>query len=152
MRSTSLPLAAIGLFTLLVLPGTPARGQAVPAAIPPFFNAVPNIFDPEIDIVETGTLLDAQAVVSDDRKYVTLTMRPQVSTLVALREFTFQRGQNFGPVGFPPPAQNNAPNDANGNGNAAPDAREAAAAAAARAVRPAVLDRPGMTRIEPRAR
>ena len=52
-------------------------------------------FDPEISVVESGAKLDAQAVVSPDRKYVTLTMQPQVATLIALREFTFQ-----GPGGF----------------------------------------------------
>jgi general secretion pathway protein D len=35
-------------------------------------------------------LLDVQATVSADRKYVTLTLRPQLATLIALREFTFQ--------------------------------------------------------------
>ena len=37
-------------------------------------------------------LLDVQATVSADRKYVTLTLRPQLATLVALRDFTFQQG------------------------------------------------------------
>ena len=38
--------------------------------------------------------LDVQATVSADRKYVTLTLRPQLSTLLALREFTFQNGSS----------------------------------------------------------
>jgi len=47
-------------------------------------------FDPEISIVESGTNLDVEATVSADRKYVTLTMRPQLASLIALREFVFQ--------------------------------------------------------------
>jgi hypothetical protein len=50
------------------------------------------LFEPTIDIVESGILLDAQATVSADRKYVTLTMRPQQSQLLALRTFNFQSG------------------------------------------------------------
>jgi hypothetical protein len=156
MRLTPLLLLTVGLVWALVLPGAAARGQAVRGAVaavaPPFFAGGGNIFDPEIDIIETGAKLDAQAVVSADRKYVTLTMRPQVSTLIALREFTFQRGQALGPVGIPQAGQNNvqnnAPNNARNNGNVAPNAGPAAAGA----VRPSVLERPGMTRIEPRAR
>src|SRR6185437_11967419 len=45
---------------------------------------------------------DAQATVSADRKYVTLNMRPQNSTLLALRAFNFQQGTAFGNVGDPP--------------------------------------------------
>jgi type II secretory pathway component GspD/PulD (secretin) len=49
-------------------------------------------FAPTIDVVESGVVLDVQATVSADRKYVTLTLRPQLATLVALRDFTFQSG------------------------------------------------------------
>jgi hypothetical protein len=48
------------------------------------------IFEPEIDIVNSGQILDAQATVSHDRKYVTMTMRPQSSQLLSLQTFTFQ--------------------------------------------------------------
>ncbi|MCE5326497.1 MAG: hypothetical protein LLG01_08780 [Planctomycetaceae bacterium] len=34
----------------------------------------------ETAVLSTGTMLDVQAVVSDDRRYVTLTVRPQIST------------------------------------------------------------------------
>src|SRR5262245_25222274 len=40
-----------------------ARAQLVP-----FFNANPTGFDPEISVVNSGELLDAQAVVSNDLK------------------------------------------------------------------------------------
>src|SRR4029434_3080952 len=61
-------------------------------------------FDPEISIVESGVVLDVQATVSADRKYVTLTLRPQLSTLIQLREFVFQNGNNASsaPGGGPP--------------------------------------------------
>jgi hypothetical protein len=48
------------------------------------------IFEPEIGVVNSGAVLDAQATVSADRKYVTMTMRPSVSQLLALHTFQFQ--------------------------------------------------------------
>jgi hypothetical protein len=48
------------------------------------------IFEPEIDIVNSGAILDAQATVSADRKYVTMTLRPQHSELLQIHTFTFQ--------------------------------------------------------------
>ena len=54
------------------------------------------IFDPEIDVVESGVLLDVSATVSADRKYVTLTLRPQLTTLIQLAEFVFQTGATGG--------------------------------------------------------
>src|SRR3954451_25471412 len=82
-------------------------GRAAPANAQPFFQPTGQSFTPQIDVVESGTKLDVQATVSADRKYVTLTMRPQQSNLVALRDFTFQNGTNpaqaFGFVGFPRP-------------------------------------------------
>jgi hypothetical protein len=77
-----------------------ARAQA------PFFFGCGTAFTPEISVVNSGVILDAQATVSADRKYVTLTARPQSSALLALRNFTFQNGQNGvqqGFVGDPPP-------------------------------------------------
>jgi general secretion pathway protein D len=49
-------------------------------------------FAPTIGIVQSGVLLDVQATVSADRKYVTLTLRPQLATLLDLASFTFQVG------------------------------------------------------------
>ena len=67
----------------------------------PFFAPGVAAFNPEISVVNSGALLDAQATVSADRKYVTITARPQESTLLALQNFTFQTsGQtNLGTVG-----------------------------------------------------
>jgi hypothetical protein len=95
-RSRLSVLSAAAFLSALVLPALTA-----PAQVPPFFNGGGGIFDPEIDVVESGQLLDAQAVVSADRKYVTMTMRPQNTQLLALREFAFQVGGGGGaPVGM----------------------------------------------------
>jgi len=48
-------------------------------------------FNPEISVVNSGVLLDVQPTVSHDRKYVTISARPQESTLIALQPFTFQQ-------------------------------------------------------------
>jgi len=53
-------------------------------------------FAPTIGIVQSGVILDVQATVSADRKYVTLTMRPQLATLLDLAPFTFQTGTTVG--------------------------------------------------------
>lgn len=55
-------------------------------------------FAPTVSIVQSGVLLDVQATVSADRKYVTLTLRPQLATLLDLASFTFQQGSS-GTVG-----------------------------------------------------
>lgn len=126
---------------LTFLAASSAHGQAVP-----FFNQTPTAFTPQIGVVQSGTASDVQATVSADRKYVTLTMRPQLSTVLAIRSFTFQQGQggngNLGFVGLP------------GRGGGAGAAGGVAAAQAARPaweVRPLVqsnpLARQGMTRI-----
>src|SRR5205814_146177 len=52
-------------------------------------------FDPTIDVVNSGVLLDVQATVSADRKYVTLTLRPQLAELLQLFNFTFQIGSTI---------------------------------------------------------
>jgi general secretion pathway protein D len=57
-------------------------------------------FDPTIDVVSSGVLLDVQATVSADRKYVTLTLRPQLAQLLNLFTFNFQ-GAASGVVGVP---------------------------------------------------
>lgn len=62
-------------------------------------------FDPEIDTVGSGVVLDVQATVSADRKYVTLTLRPSLRRLIALRAFaTFTGGatgdENTDPSAF----------------------------------------------------
>ncbi len=89
--------------------GILAFAQSAHAQIPFFFPGA-SAFTPEISVVSTGALSDVQATVSADQKYVTLNMRPQNSTLLALRSFNFQQGgANLGNVGDPPakaPAKN----------------------------------------------
>ena len=76
----------------------------VGAQVVPFFSGAATSFEPQISVVNSGAVLDAQAVVSSDMKYVTLNLRPQNTTLLALQAFTFQNGQSLGVVGLPPPA------------------------------------------------
>jgi hypothetical protein len=85
--------ALFAVATILFLP-TLASAQV------PFFNSGVSAFTPQIDVVNTGVLHDVQAVVSPDRKYVTLNMRPQSSALIALHEFSFQNPQLAGFAGF----------------------------------------------------
>ena len=74
-------------FLLFALSAAHARAQT-------FFTPGATAFSPEISVVSTGIVTDVQATVSHDRKYVTLTMRPQDSNLIALQTF---------PVNGPPP-------------------------------------------------
>jgi hypothetical protein len=112
--------------------------QSAKAQVPFFFPGA-TAFTPEISIVNTGALLDAQATVSADRKYVTLTMRPQNSTLLALRSFNFQQGGvQFGNVGDERPV----PNAGNGDVRTSPSDILAHAKSEA-----SVLHREGMCRI-----
>src|SRR5206468_7199039 len=100
-------LPALG--ALLLLAST-ARAQVRQQ---PFFSpAGVAAFTPEVDVVTSGVIQDVQAVVSADRKYVTLNMRPTSTNLIALRNFTFQNGSNLGFVGSTGP---NGGGNANGN-------------------------------------
>ena len=90
MKSTPIAIAAVTV--LLSLSAQTANAQ-------PFFGGGAGIFDPEISVVQSGVIFDAQATVSADRKYVTLTTRLQNAQLLSLSEFAFQTG---GPV---PPGQ-----------------------------------------------
>jgi len=74
----------------LILGAVALLGSASDMHAQNFFGGNNTAFDPEISIVESGVNLDVQATVSHDRKYVTMTMRPQLATLIALREFVFQ--------------------------------------------------------------
>jgi hypothetical protein len=74
------PRTCLPIVIALLLSPITARAQFSGAAL----------FEPEIGVVNSGALLDAQATVSADRKYVTMTMRPSVSQLLALHTFQFQ--------------------------------------------------------------
>lgn len=56
-------------------------------------------FDPTPAIVNTGAILDVQATVSSDRKYVTLTLRPQVAQLLRLVNFQVAQATAGGGTG-----------------------------------------------------
>src|SRR5947207_14711954 len=68
-----------------------------------FFNrGGVGLFNPIIDVVNTGTSLVIQPTVSADRKYVTLTGKYQSAQLVALQNFQVfgvANGQGGGVVG-----------------------------------------------------
>jgi hypothetical protein len=81
--------------------------------------------------VNSGEVLDAQAVVSNDRKYVTLNMRASSSQLLALRQFQFATVGNGRPLGF-----------VGGAGSAAGNAAVNAQTSGGESQN--VLDRPGM--------
>jgi general secretion pathway protein D len=51
-------------------------------------------FDPTISTVNSGVMLQVQATVSADRKYVTMTLQPTLQTLLALVNFSFQQSNN----------------------------------------------------------
>ena len=85
MRRVTLAIAA----ALSAGPAPHAMAQAVP-----FFSPAGTGFDPEISVVNSGEILDAQPVVSKDRKYVTIGAQPSSSKLLALRAFPFQTGGN----------------------------------------------------------
>ena len=74
----------VPVFASLCLAPTFASAQRIP-----FFGAGATALDPEISVVNSGELLDAQAVVSGDMKHVTLNMRTDSAQLLALRDFTF---------------------------------------------------------------
>jgi type II secretory pathway component GspD/PulD (secretin) len=69
-----------------------ATQQAYVSNLTPSVGTGVSAFTPTISIVETGVVLDVQATVSEDRKYVTLTLRPQLSNLLSLASFAFQTG------------------------------------------------------------
>jgi hypothetical protein len=126
----------ISLVIAVVACGVAPPDVGAQAAVP-FFSGAGTAFEPEISVVNSGEVLDAQAVVSNDRKYVTLNMRASSSRLLALRQFGFATAANnnraMGFVGGAGAAA--APNGATVNVSGTGDA-------------PAnVLDRPGTNRV-----
>jgi hypothetical protein len=66
---------------------------------PPFFGGGVVANSPTISTVSGGAVFDAQAVVSSDRKYVTIGARAEESNLIALRNFAVSTGPQMGFVG-----------------------------------------------------
>jgi hypothetical protein len=101
-----------------------------------FFNRGVGLFEPIIDVVNSGSQLIVQPTVSPDRKYVTVSGRFEVAQVVRIETFPF-----FSTDGF---------NGIVGNARSAP-ALAGDVAPGPVPVRPAppqgVLDQPGMTRL-----
>ncbi len=76
---------------LAVALGLILSAPALAQTAPPFIGGPVTVFDIEIGIIDSGTLLDAQAVVSQDRRYVTINARPTNSGLLALQDFQTQQ-------------------------------------------------------------
>jgi general secretion pathway protein D len=81
-----------------------ATTQAYVSDLTPVVGSNAVGFDPTISTVQSGVLLDVQATVSADRKYVTLTLRPQLSNLLALVPFAIG-GSTITPTGNNPATQ-----------------------------------------------
>jgi general secretion pathway protein D len=60
---------------------TVGTDQAYVADLTPLITENATTFAPRINVVRSGTVLDVEATVSADRRYVTLTLQPQVSIL-----------------------------------------------------------------------
>ncbi len=58
-----------------------ATEQAYVSDLDPEISENVVAYDTTVDIIPTGSVLDVEAVISADRRYVTLTVRPYVSTL-----------------------------------------------------------------------
>jgi hypothetical protein len=120
MRSAAAGLTVLGLSAFAI-----AQTPSVPFVYPGATAATA-----EVGYATTGEELDVQqAVVSQDRKYVTLNINPQFSTLLRFQSFTYQTSTGF--VGSAPATTNTA------------SATSANAPVAAQTF----LDRPGMTRV-----
>ncbi len=78
-----------GLWSRILCAVTGLAASAAMAQVP-FYYAGATAFDPQISVVNSGVILDAQATVSPDLKYVTITARPSNTSLLALQQFTFQ--------------------------------------------------------------
>jgi len=142
---TKLPV--IGLF-LTALFATHAHAQQVP----PFINGGGvGIFDPEISVVNSGVILDAQPVVSHDRRYVTINMRPTNTRLLALQSYAVNSPFTSAPLGFvggANPFGTMLPTQSSGRAsksNLTPSVRTSPEKI--RAQTSGVLDRRGMTRL-----
>jgi general secretion pathway protein D len=77
--------------------------RAYVSNLTPVVSTGVSAFAPTVSFTQSGVILDVQATVSADRKYVTLTLRPSLNTLLDLLPFTFQTGasvvSNNGPLG-----------------------------------------------------
>lgn len=145
------PFIVLAFFAAGLMPAI-ASAQRVP-----FFSGAGTAVDPEIGVVNSGEILDAQVVVSGDLKHVTINARASSSELLALRSFTFvgagERGRQglvggaggggrgAGGANGAPPRRDRRGGDADQDQSPA-DQEDGAPPASGSA---GVLDRPGMT-------
>src|SRR5476651_1991748 len=52
-------------------------------------------YNPIISILTSGVVLDVRPIVSNDRKYVTLEMRPSLAQVQTIRQFSIRPGLNI---------------------------------------------------------
>jgi hypothetical protein len=116
---------------------------AARAQIPPPFIGGGTAFDPEVGVVQSGAGLDAQATVSADRRYVTITTNLNNSQLLDLKQFAVQQ-TNFGFVGGVNPA-----GDADGAGASAAPQFGTASSPTQIANRASILNRRGIFLLAP---
>jgi type II secretory pathway component GspD/PulD (secretin) len=50
------------------------------------------IADPVIGTIQTGVVLDVRPIVSNDKKYITMELRPTIASLTRVRPFTTELG------------------------------------------------------------
>ena len=124
-----------------------SQTQALAQVGVPFFGGGAAAFDPEVSVVNSGAVLDAQAVVSHDRKYVTINARPTNTALLALRQFPIGSPPSGFVGGVPPvaPAVNTTPDD---KGGIMPTV-QTSPAGIANAAQPPIVQQRGMTLLKP---
>jgi hypothetical protein len=69
------------------------NGDFMTFAAPPPFGAGNGqlLYDPQVSVVATGSVLDVQGTVSADRRYVTVTARPQVTGNLEMFQYAITR-------------------------------------------------------------
>lgn len=88
-NSTTLTAPRLTLFNGQRAFITVTTRQSYVSSLRPVVSAGAVGYEADTDQIPTGVFLSVQATVSADRKYVTMTVRPQLSRLVALRNFSY---------------------------------------------------------------
>ncbi len=78
-----------------------ATQQAFISGVEPFVSENTSALRPIIAYAPTGQMLDVDATVSHDRRYVTMTLRPQVTSLNGMGNTTIASGGNVVTIGLP---------------------------------------------------
>jgi len=64
------------------------------------------IADPQIGVIQTGVVLDVRPIISNDRRYITLELRPTLARFIQFRSFETSLGQSGRKVNFEMPEIN----------------------------------------------